>query len=60
MATGLCLDEKGFQFLDPILDSIGEKERVGHGEIDSIGVLLLSGLSCLFLPLTPFPISVPL
>lgn len=30
MATDLCLDEKVFQFLDLILDVIGEKEEAGH------------------------------
>lgn len=58
MATGLCLDEKVFQFLDTILDAVGEKEEAGRGEVDRFGVASFCGLSCLLFTLFPLPPSV--
>lgn len=58
MATGLCLEEKVFQFLDTILGAIGEKEEAGHGEVDRFGVASRCGPSYLLFSLFPLPPSV--
>ena len=59
MSAGMCLGEKIFQFLHSVLDYVGEKRETGHGEVDRVCVLSLSGFFSLPLPLLPLLISVP-